>query len=166
MGFGHSDSTLAISEQSSRIAPSIGKPDTQNPSRRARSEEDDVPIEGAAAAPDLSLERGIEGGSTNLQRLRSCGTGYGRATRNDDEETTKDAEKGQDLNEQFEVRFDGDSDPMNPRSLSKTRKWVIVVIVSAGSTCECTFRSKVSPIEPLRFKPATHFSRAVGGFQS
>lgn len=36
----------------------------------------------------------------------------------------------------FEVRWDGgDSDPMNPRSLSMARKWVVVLIVSASSMC-------------------------------
>ncbi|KAL2756025.1 hypothetical protein ACRALDRAFT_1042925 [Sodiomyces alcalophilus JCM 7366] len=36
----------------------------------------------------------------------------------------------------FEVAFDGgDADPMCPRSMSKARKWIIVIIVSLGSFC-------------------------------
>jgi len=36
----------------------------------------------------------------------------------------------------FEVRWDhGDNDPMNPRSMSMARKWVVVLIVSASSLC-------------------------------
>lgn len=148
MGSGHSDSTLTTSEQSLRIALSIEDSGTQNPSRWTRPQEDNVPIEGAAAAPDLSLERGIRGGSATLQRSHSCGNGYGCTTYNDDEKTTKVAEKGQNHDKHFEVHFDGEFDPMDPRSLSKIRKWVIVVILSAGSTCECTFWSTGSPIEP------------------
>lgn len=160
MGSGHSDSTLATSEQSSHSAPSVEKPTTQTMSRWTRSEGEDVPIEGAAAAPDLSPKRSTEGGSANLQRSRSYGNGYGCTAFNDDEGTTKDAEKGQDPNKQFEVRFDGDSDPMNPRSLSKTRKWVIVAIVSAGSTC-VTCASSMYTLTYGQITTEFHVSRVV-----
>ncbi|KAK5133872.1 hypothetical protein LTR08_007203 [Meristemomyces frigidus] len=36
---------------------------------------------------------------------------------------------------EFEVSFDGDSDPLSPRNLSTLRKWMIVIIVSASSLC-------------------------------
>lgn len=40
------------------------------------------------------------------------------------------------VNDPFEVHWDGgDCDPMNPRSWSKARKWVVVSIVSASSLC-------------------------------
>lgn len=40
------------------------------------------------------------------------------------------------VNDPFEVHWDGgDRDPMNPRSRSKARKWVVVLIVSASSLC-------------------------------
>jgi hypothetical protein len=36
----------------------------------------------------------------------------------------------------FEVGWEGgESDPMNPRSMSNARKWLIVLIVSASSLC-------------------------------
>ncbi|KAG9233193.1 major facilitator superfamily domain-containing protein [Amylocarpus encephaloides] len=40
----------------------------------------------------------------------------------------------------FEVRWDGgESDPMNPRSMTKARKWLVVIIVSLSSLCvTCT----------------------------
>ncbi|KAI1825129.1 MFS general substrate transporter [Xylaria intraflava] len=39
----------------------------------------------------------------------------------------------------FEVSFDGDDDPMCPRSMSDVRKWSIVCIVGIGSLCvTCT----------------------------
>jgi len=37
--------------------------------------------------------------------------------------------------EDFEVRWDGDHDPMNPRSMGTARKWIIVIILSASSLC-------------------------------
>ncbi|OCL05596.1 MFS general substrate transporter [Glonium stellatum] len=40
---------------------------------------------------------------------------------------------------QFEVTWDGDDDPMNPRSMGKLRRWLIVLVVSASSVCvTCT----------------------------
>ncbi|QMW38836.1 hypothetical protein G4B11_002072 [Aspergillus flavus] len=39
----------------------------------------------------------------------------------------------------YEVSFDGDQDPMCPRSMSSVRKWVIVLIVCTGTLCvTCT----------------------------
>lgn len=35
----------------------------------------------------------------------------------------------------FEVSFNGDQDPMCPRSMSLVRKWIIVIIVCMGSLC-------------------------------
>lgn len=134
MGFGNLDLTLVILDQSSNSAPNAQKPTTQTLYQRLRvekeGEEADVPFEGAAAAPDLSPKRGTEGCSARSQRSRSYGNGYGCTTFNDDEENTKDAEQGQDLNKQFEVRFEGVSDPMNPRSSGKTRKWLIVYLLT------------------------------------
>ncbi|KAL9000711.1 MAG: hypothetical protein Q9169_000747 [Polycauliona sp. 2 TL-2023] len=39
----------------------------------------------------------------------------------------------------FEVQWDGESDPANPRSMGSARKWMIVLIVSCSSACvTCT----------------------------
>ena len=159
MGSGLSDSTLAASEQSSNSAPNDQKPTTQTLSQWKRSEEEEVPI-GAVAVPDSAPKRGFEGASASLQRSRSYGNGYGCTTFNEDEEATKDAEKGQDPNKQFEVRFDGDSDPINPRAFSKTRKWLIVSIVSAGSTC-VTCASSMYTLTYGQITTEFHISRVV-----
>jgi hypothetical protein len=37
--------------------------------------------------------------------------------------------------ESFEVSWDGDKDPMCPRSMSRVRKWFIVSIACMGSLC-------------------------------
>ncbi|CAF9916807.1 hypothetical protein IMSHALPRED_003299 [Imshaugia aleurites] len=164
MGSGPTDSTLATSEQSSNSVPNGEKPTTQNLHRRSKAqakeegdEEVDSPAEGAAAAPDLSPKQGV---SANLQRSRSYGNGYGCTTFNDDEEITKDTEKGESPNKQFEVRFDGDSDPINPRSFSKIRKWMIVIIISAGSTC-VTCASSMYTLTYGQITKEFHVSRVV-----
>jgi hypothetical protein len=35
----------------------------------------------------------------------------------------------------FEVKWDGDDDPMNPRSRSKFRKWIVVFIMAGSALC-------------------------------
>lgn len=50
--------------------------------------------------------------------------------------TLNDEEKNQDIhpsNENFLVEWDGDNDPLNPRSLPTLKKWLIVFTISMGS---------------------------------
>lgn len=50
----------------------------------------------------------------------------------------------------YEVRWDGDSDPLNPRNFGKAKKWLIVLVVSAGSTCvTCTSSMYTSTYEQI-----------------
>lgn len=168
MGSDRSDPTLAASDQSSQSAATAEKPATETLYRRPRAEEEeevkeeeaDIPIGGAAAVQDLSPKQDIERRCINLQRSRSYGNGYGCTTFHDDEENTNDAEKQRDPNKQFEVGFDGDSDPMNPRSFSKTRKWLIVTIISAGSTC-VTCASSMYTLTYNQITTEFHISRVV-----
>ena len=44
-------------------------------------------------------------------------------------------EEKTDPRKQFEVTWDGEDDPMNPRTMSKARKWLIVAILATSSTC-------------------------------
>jgi len=37
--------------------------------------------------------------------------------------------------EDFDVKWDGDHDPMDPRNMGTARKWMIVVILSTSSLC-------------------------------
>jgi hypothetical protein len=49
-----------------------------------------------------------------------------------------DVESGEAAPEKdpYEVRWeDGDNDPLNPRSRSMAKKWLVVLIVSASSLC-------------------------------
>ena len=46
---------------------------------------------------------------------------------------------GDDPSDEYEVKFDGPTDPMNPRSRPKARKWLVNLILSSGSLCAtCT----------------------------
>lgn len=40
-----------------------------------------------------------------------------------------------DSEKDFEVRWDGNDDPMNPRNMHKIKRWMIVIIVSMSSLC-------------------------------
>ena len=157
MGFGHSGSPLATSEQSSHSPSSVGKPTEQTLSQHPSQEVGDVQVGGAATAPAVSPSRRDY---ASLQRSRSYGNGYGCTTFHDDEDHSQDAEKGHNPNNQFEVRFSGDSDPMNPRSFSKIRKWIIVFIVSASSTC-VTCASSMYTLTYGQITTEFHISRVV-----
>jgi hypothetical protein len=53
------------------------------------------------------------------------------------------------------VSWDGDADPMNPRSMSMLRRWSIVLICAASSLCVYVFSSPVLsyPAEPCISTP-------------
>lgn len=137
----HSISTLAASQKSS-YTPSDPEKSPNAPT--ANEEQADIPIEGAAAAPELSsrpspMKRTLSGHPASLQRSRSYGDRHGYTAFGEDEEAPSKAENEVDHENEYEVQWDGDNDPMNPRYFSKGRKWLIVLIVSAGSTCvTCT----------------------------
>lgn len=159
----------------SHSAPNVEKPTTPIPHQKQHSrvgeekeeeegeeeeetgKEDVISTERTGAVRDLSSRRED---SADIPRSRSQGNSYVSTTFNNDEGTTKDAEKAEEPNKQFEVRFDGDSDPMNPRSLSRTRKWIIVAIVSAGSTC-VTCASSMYTLTYGQITTEFHISREV-----
>ncbi|KAJ5745657.1 hypothetical protein N7520_010839 [Penicillium odoratum] len=88
-------------------------------------------------AADKRLSRRSRSRSQSLERSWSLNDGVSIG----DEELEGEAnEAGQDEDEdrEYTVRWD-ENDPMNPRNMSKARRWMIVVIVSSGSLCvTCT----------------------------
>ena len=73
---------------------------------------------------------------SSARSRRSYTDGYMHFEHDDDEEkqersTGPKPEEGKE----FEVTFDGDSDPINPKSKTTLRKWSIVLIGSACSLC-------------------------------
>lgn len=77
------------------------------------------------------------GGHVKLQHSRSFGDGHGFTCFRDDEREVEGAAAtpAQAGERAFEVGWDGDMDPVNPRSMSRLRKWIIVLIVSSSSAC-------------------------------
>ena len=64
-----------------------------------------------------------------MRRVRSH-NGYGVSEKNDGDTTAPGPA------DPYLVTWDGgDHDPMSPRSFSKARKWIIVLIVSNASLC-------------------------------
>ena len=90
--------------------------------------------------PNGSVPRDTDTSSRRLQYVRSYSDGHGfTRTSEDDERKATDVETGPDPEKEFEVKWDGEDDPMNPRSMNRVRKWIIVVIVSTSSLCvTCT----------------------------
>jgi hypothetical protein len=48
----------------------------------------------------------------------------------DDDETEESREQ-----KRWEVNWDGENDPMSPRSMNKARKWAIVIIMASSALC-------------------------------
>jgi hypothetical protein len=70
--------------------------------------------------------------SIHSHRSYAASDGY---THFKEEEDRPNISSGVTADEPFLVTWDGDSDPMNPRSMTKLRRWLIVLIVSSSSLC-------------------------------
>ena len=157
MGYRQSDATLDAAEQCLHRPPRAEISNIEGLNQQLRPEEEDLRIVGAAAAPNVSLNRGFP---ANLARSSSYGNAYGCTTFDNDEENSSHEEKAQYPNKQFEVSFSGNADPLNPRSFSKIRKWTIVLIVSSGSTC-VTCASSMYTLTYSQITEEFHVSRVV-----
>lgn len=68
---------------------------------------------------------------------KPCGDPSGLESADFSEETTEagnEDDSGPDCSS-FQVSWDGEKDPMNPRNMSLFHKWVIVTIVCTSSLC-------------------------------
>lgn len=85
------------------------------------------------AVAEKRLSRRSRSGSHSLERSWSLNDGMSTSGDNFEGETN---EAGQDADgdQGFTVRWE-ENDPMNPRNMSKARRWMIVIIVSTGSLC-------------------------------
>ncbi|KAI1780570.1 MFS general substrate transporter [Hypoxylon cercidicola] len=74
--------------------------------------------------------------ASTLSRIRS-NNGHGCADLEESDATDDTLASTQPQNEKdpFEVAWDGDDDPLCPRSMSIVRKWLVVVTVGMGSLC-------------------------------
>lgn len=78
--------------------------------------------------------------SKSLERSSSLGDGYTHPRvhydRFQEEEDAKpEEERPEGIEPEFVVGWDGPNDPENPRNMSYGRKWLIVIILSMGSSC-------------------------------
>jgi len=69
-------------------------------------------------------------------------------------------ETNAELEKEFEVGWDGDNDPMNPKSKSLAQKWLIVLILAASSLC-VTCASALYTFTYTQIEPEFHVSREV-----
>lgn len=76
---------------------------------------------------------------TRSQRSYAGADGYTRFS--EDQEKGANGADGEipeadaDSEKKFEVTWDGDNDPMSPKSMSLARKWVIVLVMASSSLC-------------------------------
>lgn len=68
-------------------------------------------------------------------RSYAAGDGYTCFGEDEERPNIPSGDTAADAEKQFEVTWDGDDDPMNPRSMPKLRRWLIVLVVSASSVC-------------------------------
>ncbi|KAL6714512.1 hypothetical protein ACLMJK_007937 [Lecanora helva] len=136
-------------------------------SEKLAEEEAAISIERAAATPSVSSPNATAytkapNGSTPPFLRTSCSQGdvHGFTTFGEDNQDSKREGDEHRHDKEFEVQFDQDNDPMNPRCMSNRRKWMIVFIVSAGSTC-VTCTSSMYTSTYAQFTNEFHVSRVV-----
>lgn len=74
---------------------------------------------------------------SSLQLARSDGDGHESTVSANDERGSRKSAEDADEGKRFEVKWDGESDPENPRMMNQARKWLIVIIACTSSTCVC-----------------------------
>lgn len=81
---------------------------------------------------DLDLEKSMPPES-QLENGRNNSRGGGDGSMSSSSSTSAGGEE-------FEVKWEGQDDPGNPRSMSKFRKWLCTWVVSLGSLCVYVFQ--------------------------
>ena len=140
---------MSIKDSSSTLADGIGAPvhvigsgrpralpkdDERMREHQNQTEKQYRPIKNRATSRHSSKQIQHMRSHHSLARSYSDGIGFHRASveagvRSEDNADSTDPEK------QFEVRWEAGNDPMDPRSMSKPRKWLVVLIVSMSSLC-------------------------------
>lgn len=92
----------------------------------------------AQQSPATNGSKSDEAPSSNISSRNDNETSGHCLTQRDETKSEKEGLQGQNEND-FEVSWNGDHDSMNPKCMSKPRKWLIVAILSTSSTCvTCT----------------------------
>ncbi|KAM0252872.1 hypothetical protein ACHAQJ_007502 [Trichoderma viride] len=110
-------------DTASTIAPDMADHEKPYDGRRSLEGDDGADL-------DLEMTPSTRNSTRQVDRVVSQ-NGYGVS---DEHNNEKALEAGQLDKDPYEVGWDdGDNDPLNPRSFSKARKWLIVLIVASGS---------------------------------
>lgn len=143
---------MALHQDEAEVSP-ISRPDSELEKHRGRGEEQEEIEEETASTKEGRLARDARLGlSVPLRNSRSRSSarsvksykshtdGYSHFNEANDEEKQQRADDDangaqQNPEKEFEVSFDGDADPYNPKNRPYLRKWLIVVIVSSSSLC-------------------------------
>ena len=125
-------------------------------------EESKTSIKGIATAPQHHVQQQLDVNNDTSSRPNSqVQSEHACSDSNTEVEApSKREDNGQDARKTFEVQWDGADDPTDPKNMSKLRKWIIVLILSAGSTCvTCTSSMYTSTYDQLTSE--FHISRVV-----
>ncbi|MCJ1351001.1 MAG: hypothetical protein MMC33_000983 [Icmadophila ericetorum] len=109
--------------------------DDQTQEDEAPAEKQYLPIKNQETSQDSPQQPQRPRSHHSLARSYSDGTGFHRASIEEVDMAAGDTANPTDPEKQFEVRWDGENDPRNPRSMSNPRKWLVVLIVSMSSLC-------------------------------
>ena len=123
--------SLDAKKASSPIVVADGHPDDEVPAEKTVSRVSDGNITTTGPISSATPQR-PPARSLVLEKSRSYGDGHG-FTCFGREDCEADGQ-GEEANA-FEVKWEGDDDPMSPRNMRRGKKWLVVLIVSAGSTC-------------------------------
>lgn len=92
--------------------------------------------ESLKGAPDNDFLQAPLQPTRSRSSARSQTDGYSHIYYNDEEKNQQSTDPVPEAGKEFEVKFDGDSDPWNPKTSNSTfKKWCIVLIGSGCSLC-------------------------------
>jgi hypothetical protein len=94
--------------------------------------------ENSPSVARVKSKRSTDGRSlktTRSHQSRGGGDGYTYLDAEPNNPQPTKTQAGAVAEEPYLVTWDGDADPLNPRSMSNLRRWVIVLICSASSLC-------------------------------
>lgn len=83
---------------------------------------------------DTGIQRKRSSASRSLERSWSLNDGTSIGGNGFEEQEADEEGREPDVDAGYTVGWE-ENDPMNPRTMSKARKWLIVIIVSTGSLC-------------------------------
>lgn len=90
---------------------------------------------GGSQEPRTRSQDGRSLRTTRSHQSRAGGDGYTCFDVEPNNSRPNNSKPGVVMEQPYLVGWDGDADPENPRSMSKLRRWTIVLICSASSLC-------------------------------